>query len=101
NPAPLFSLGASQQLGKALVFFNWKGLNVVREYVVPSNPDTIPQQTQRNYLRNAVARIHAAQADAAHPLALIDQTAYAAWQVSFRQLPPGLIRHAGTPSSNV
>ncbi|MBA7710187.1 hypothetical protein ES703_119120 [subsurface metagenome] len=23
--APLFSLGASQQLGKALVFFGWKG----------------------------------------------------------------------------
>ncbi|GAH96000.1 unnamed protein product, partial [marine sediment metagenome] len=31
---PLFSLGASQQLGKALVFFGWKGLDVVREYVI-------------------------------------------------------------------
>jgi len=77
--APLMSLGASGKLGGALVFFNWKGLNVVREYVVPTNPNTTDQQTQRGYLRAAVVKIHAAQADASHPLALIDQTAYAAW----------------------
>jgi len=35
--APLLSLGASGQIGKSLVFFGWKGLDVVREYVIPSN----------------------------------------------------------------
>ncbi|GAI75819.1 unnamed protein product, partial [marine sediment metagenome] len=40
---PLFSLGASGALGEAVVYFPWKGLNVVREYVIPSNPKTDPQ----------------------------------------------------------
>jgi len=76
---PLFSLGASQQLGKALVFFPWKGLNVVREYVVPSNPNTTLQQAQRAWLTAAVADIHTAQANATQPLDSTDVTAYALW----------------------
>jgi len=76
--APLLSLGASGQIGKALVFFGWKGIDVVREYVVPSNPKTALQTTQRGYVTAAVAAVHAAQADATHPLASIDQVAYSA-----------------------
>ena len=75
--APLMSLGASGQLGKALVFFPWKGLDVVREYVVPSNPKTALQLTQRGYVTAAVALIHTAMADATNPLGQVDQTAYA------------------------
>ncbi len=75
---PLFSLGASQQLGKALVFFTWKGLNVVREYVTPSNPKTAAQTTHRAYLTAAVAMVHTAQARALTPLTEADQTAYSA-----------------------
>lgn len=74
---PLFSLGASQQLGKALVFFPWKGLNVVREYVVPSNPKTSGQTTQRGYLTSAVWLIHVAQAATPSPLDEEDIMAYA------------------------
>lgn len=77
--APLMSLGASQQLGKALVFFNWKGLDVVREYVIPTNPKTAPQTTQRGYLTAAVAAVHQMMASATHPLGEIDKTAYALW----------------------
>jgi len=61
-----------------MVFFGWKGLNVVREYVVPSNPKTALQVTQRAYVTAAVAAIHAAQADATHPMLSIDQVAYSA-----------------------
>lgn len=75
---PLFSLGASQQIGKALVYFSWKGLNVVREYVVPSNSRTSGQTTQRGYLSDVVGYIHSAQADAA-PLDETDTMAYATW----------------------
>lgn len=75
--APLLSLGASQQLGKALVFFPWKGLNVVREYVVPANPQTSGQTTQRGYLTDAVTAIHDAQALAVDPLVAADVAAYA------------------------
>lgn len=76
---PLFSLGASQKLGDALVYFPWKGLNVVREYVIPANPKTTAQTTQRGYLTNIVTRIHEAQAVAAHALAALDAAAYALW----------------------
>lgn len=74
---PLFSLGAAGAIGKALVYFGWKGLNVVREYVIPSNPKTSAQTTQRGYLTAAVAAIHAAQALAAQPLNAVDVAAYA------------------------
>lgn len=75
--APLMSLGATGALGKSLVFFGWKGLDVVREYVVPSNPQTSGQTTQRGYLTNAVERVHWAQARATNPLDEADISAYA------------------------
>lgn len=76
---PLFSLGATQQLGKALVFFGWKGLDVVREYVIPSNPKTDAQVTQRGHLTNAVTRVHWAQARSTLPMVAADIAAYALW----------------------
>lgn len=76
--APLLSLGAAGAIGKALVFFPWKGLDVVREYVIPSNPQTVKQTTQRGYLTDAVAAVHAAQADATDPLNEEDIIAYSA-----------------------
>lgn len=75
---PLFSLGASGAIAKTLVFFPWKGLNVVREYVTPANPKTNLQTAQRNYLKAAVALVHDAQARAANPLDSDDQVAYSA-----------------------
>lgn len=74
---PLMSLGASGAIGKTLVFFPWKGLDVVREYVIPANPKTDAQNTQRGYLIACVAAIHAAQAAAANPLDSEDTAAYA------------------------
>lgn len=57
--APLMSFGARGKLAQALVFFPWKGIDCVREYVIPANPQSIPQQTQRGYFTNAVAYWHA------------------------------------------
>lgn len=68
---PLGSLGASGQLGKALVFFPWKGLNCVREHVVPANPKSQAQRDQRNLMTAAVAEYHAALYNA------LDMTAWA------------------------
>lgn len=81
--APLMSLGASGALGKALVFFGWKGLDVVREYVIPANPKTAAQVTQRGYLTAAVAAIHAAEALAADALVAVDKSAYALYGSTF------------------
>ncbi len=57
---PLGSLGASGQLGKALVFFPWKGLNCVREHVVPANPKSDDQIAQRALMTAAVLEYHGA-----------------------------------------
>jgi len=76
--APFFGLGAAGALGKTLVYFGWKGLNVVRTYVVPSNPKTALQVTQRGYVTDAVAMVHTAQAEAVGPLGEVDQIAYSA-----------------------
>ena len=58
--APLFGLGARGQLGKALVYFPWKGIDAVREYVIPTNPKTALQTSQRNKLKAAVTEFHTA-----------------------------------------
>lgn len=74
--APLLSLGAAGAIGKSLVFFNWKGLDVVREYVIPSNPKSTAQGIQRAYMIACVAMIHYAQGLAANPLVEADTMAY-------------------------
>jgi len=76
--APLMSLGASGAIAKTLVFFPWKGINAVREYVIPANPKTALQNAQRGHITTIVDAIHSAQAEATHPLDSDDQVAYSA-----------------------
>lgn len=45
--APLLSLGASGQIGNAVVFASWKGISYARRYVIPENPNTVAQQEVR------------------------------------------------------
>jgi hypothetical protein len=52
--APLLSLGASGQIGKAIVYTSWKGIDVGKQYVIPANPNSDPQKTQRGYLTSAM-----------------------------------------------
>lgn len=73
--APLFSFGASGQIAKALVYFSWKGLNVVRQHVIPANPKSTAQGIQRGYVIAAVANIHAVMAFASHALTSVDKSA--------------------------
>jgi len=53
---PLFSLSASGKLAKTLVYADWKGIDYARQYVIPSNPNSAGQQTQRGFLTTAVAQ---------------------------------------------
>lgn len=48
---PLFSMSASGTVGKAITFSTWKGIAYVREYFIPSNP----QSTQQTNVRLAMA----------------------------------------------
>lgn len=70
--APLFGFGASGQLGKALVFGKWKGLDVARRYVVPANPNSAAQAGQRSYMTDAVSAWH----DTTSPLSALDKAAW-------------------------
>lgn len=80
---PLFSLSAEGAIAKTLVYFGWKGLKVVRQYVIPANPNSTAQATQRGYLTEAVAKIHAVEALAANMLDEDDTIAYARWGSCF------------------
>jgi hypothetical protein len=40
---PLFSLEASGKLADSIVFFPWKGLHVVRQLTIPTNPQSVHQ----------------------------------------------------------
>jgi hypothetical protein len=48
NTAPLFGFGASGQVGKAIVFSNWKGRPYTRRHVVPANPQSTDQTVTRS-----------------------------------------------------
>jgi len=48
---PLFSLGAAGQLGKALVYADWKGIPYARTYVIPENPNSANQQEVRGIFK--------------------------------------------------
>lgn len=58
--APLFSFTASGKLANSLVYFPFKGIRAVRSYVVPANPNSAGQQTQRAYMTDANDEWHAA-----------------------------------------
>lgn len=44
---PLFSMSASGKIGDAIVFFGWKGVNVVRQWLIPANPQSAGQGDAR------------------------------------------------------
>ena len=55
---PLMSAEARGKLADSIVFFPWKGIAAVRQWVVPANPKSSDQQTQRGHLTDAVAKWH-------------------------------------------
>lgn len=50
---PLLSLGATGQIGKSVVFANWRGVPYARQHVVPANPRTTAQTLTRNVFQYA------------------------------------------------
>ncbi len=56
--APLFGFGASGKLADSLVYMKWKGLKTVRQYVIPANPKSDDQKTQRGFMTAALNNWH-------------------------------------------
>lgn len=52
--APFLSLAGSGQFAKTLVAAVWKGIPYMRQYVVPTNPNTSAQVAQRTVFASAV-----------------------------------------------
>ena len=77
--SPLFSMSASGQLGKSLVYMTWKGIDDVRQYVIPANPKSPGQVTQRNRLKAAVLLWHTTTWNAADKAAFNLWASLAAW----------------------
>lgn len=61
---PLMSMQASGAFAKTLVFANRKGVNVVRQLVIPANPMSAAQMTTRNMVRTAGEGQHFANLEA-------------------------------------
>lgn len=60
---PLLSFGARGQIGKTLVASSWRGISTARQYVIPANPRTTAQQTNRTrfaFLRELYKRLPSA-----------------------------------------
>lgn len=77
--SPLLSLGARKSIGKTITFSRIKGQNVARQRVIPANPNTADQQTQRSIMAKAVSDFQVGG------LTEDDRTAYNRWAtVSYR-----------------
>lgn len=49
---PLLSLDASGTLAKTITYSHWRGIKYARQRVIPSNPNTTPQQDIRTVFAN-------------------------------------------------
>lgn len=68
---PLLSGSASGKIADAMVFFGWKGLAVVRQWVKPANPQTANQGDNRVYIGGVGKAVGKIQAEAAFANQLI------------------------------
>jgi len=57
----------SGKLGKKIVAFTWKGIDVFRSYVVPHNPKSPDQTTQRNLFKEVISLAQSCLTTVIHP----------------------------------
>ncbi len=69
---PLMSMSASGKLGDAIVFFGWKGTNVVRQWLKPSNPQSTDQGDTRIAMGGTGRAVGKITTDSAFHQQLID-----------------------------
>jgi hypothetical protein len=62
--APLFSFIAKKSLAQALTYTTWKGLNVVKKWFIPANPNSAAQQAVRGNFLDATQDWESARLDA-------------------------------------
>ena len=86
---PLLSAQASGKLAKSMVHFYWKGLNVVRQWVIPTNPRDVNQKLVRQKLASMGKNLKAILT----PCSALPQGS-AIYQATVDQLPANQIWNA-------
>jgi len=69
---PLMSMSASGKIADAIVFFGWKGTNVVRQWLKPSNPQSSTQGDTRIAMGGTGKAVGKISTDSAYHQQLID-----------------------------
>ena len=69
---PLMSMSASGKIADAIVFFPWKGTNVVRQWLKPSNPQSSSQGDTRIAMGGTGRAVGKMVADSSYHQQLID-----------------------------
>jgi len=69
---PLYSMSASGKIANAMVFFGWKGTNVVRQWLKPSNPQSAGQGDARIIMGGTGKAVGTIQPSSAFHQQLID-----------------------------
>ena len=69
---PLMSMSASGKIADAIVFFGWKGTNVVRQWLKPSNPKSSSQGDTRIAMGGTGRAVGKMVADSSYHQQLID-----------------------------
>lgn len=67
------SISASGKLADSIVFFGWKGLNVVRQWLVPANPQSASQGNYRTMLAGTGKAVGKIETDSEIAAQLISQ----------------------------
>jgi len=50
---PMFSLAASGQIGRSIVYAKWRGISYARSYAIPFNPNSTDQGLIRDLIKAA------------------------------------------------
>lgn len=69
---PLYSLSASGKIANAMVYFTWKGTNVVRKWLKPANPQSVNQGNQRMLMGGTGRAVGEVRVDSSFAQQLID-----------------------------
>jgi hypothetical protein len=77
---PLMSISATGKLANSLIFSGWKGLNVVRQWLAPANPQTTRQAWFRTMLAGTGKAVGKIETDGEIAAQLISQNLIPAGQ---------------------
>jgi len=69
---PLMSMSASGKIADSIVFFGWKGINVVRQWIIPANKMSADQGNQRTFMAGTGKAVGKIQVGKAFAQQLID-----------------------------